>query len=53
MVADAQGLIMDSKEFLAPIITPYEALLAFGPPQPWSGKYEMDFLALPVRSFRP
>ncbi|PRW20179.1 diphthamide biosynthesis 2 [Chlorella sorokiniana] len=29
LVADPQGQILDSKEFLAPIITPHEALLAF------------------------
>lgn len=29
MLADPQGLILDSKEYLSPIITPHEALLAF------------------------
>jgi diphthamide biosynthesis protein 2 len=29
MVADPQGLLLDSKDYLAPIITPYEAWLAF------------------------
>eukprot|EP00798_Chlamydomonas_sp_ICE-L_P016524 gene16527-22751_t len=29
MVADPQGFVLDSKEYLAPIITPYEAVLAF------------------------
>ncbi|KAK9785346.1 hypothetical protein WJX73_008039 [Symbiochloris irregularis] len=31
MIADPQGQILDSKEFLAPIITPQEALQAFSP----------------------
>jgi hypothetical protein len=29
MLADPQGLILDSKEYLNPIITPHEAFLAF------------------------
>jgi diphthamide biosynthesis protein 2 len=29
MVADPQGLLLDSKDYLSPIITPYEAWLAF------------------------
>ena len=29
LVADPQGQILDSKEYLAPIITPHEAMLAF------------------------
>lgn len=30
LVADPQGQILDSKEYLAPIITPHEAMLAWG-----------------------
>lgn len=42
MVADPQGLILDSKEYYAPIITPYEAYLAFTD-RFWSGSYRFDF----------
>ena len=39
-----QGQIMDSKEFYAPIITPYEAQLAFSSVNPdTSGPYRQDF----------
>ena len=39
-----QGQIMDSKEIYAPIITPYEAELAFSPVHPdTSGPYRQDF----------
>ena len=39
-----QGQIMDSKEFYAPIITPYEAELAFSPVHPeTSGPNRQDF----------
>ena len=42
-----QGQIMDSKEFYAPIITPYEAQLAFSPGgADMSGPYRLDFDAL-------
>lgn len=47
LVADPQGQILDSKEFLAPIITPHEALLAFdaveGASQWDASKYRLDF----------
>jgi hypothetical protein len=29
MLADPLGYVLDSKPYLAPILTPYEALLAF------------------------
>lgn len=41
-----QGQILDSKEFLAPIITPYEAQLAFSPDSTWTGMYRLDFESL-------
>jgi diphthamide biosynthesis protein 2 len=49
LVADPQGQILDSKEYLAPIITPHEAMLAFAPPGEgqageWDErKYRLDF----------
>ncbi|BDA47727.1 probable 2-(3-amino-3-carboxypropyl)histidine synthase subunit 2 [Coccomyxa sp. Obi] len=47
LIADAQGQILDSKEFYAPLITPYEAQLAFTPEgASVSGDYRLDFDAL-------
>jgi diphthamide biosynthesis protein 2 len=49
LVADPQGQILDSKEYLAPIITPHEAMLAFAAPGEgqageWDErKYRLDF----------
>lgn len=34
---------MDSKEFLAPVITPFEAVLAFSRGREWTGEYLLDF----------
>ena len=41
-----QGQILDSKEFYAPIITPFEAQLAFQPGKAWTGDYRLDFASL-------
>lgn len=38
-----QGHILDSKEYYAPIITPYEAQLAFTPGAEWGKEYRLDF----------
>lgn len=43
MVAEPQGLILDSKEFLAPIITPHEALLAMTGQAFEAGSYRLDY----------
>ncbi|KAL4857493.1 Glycosyltransferase family protein 64 protein C5 [Chlorella vulgaris] len=47
LVADPQGQILDSKEYLAPIITPHEAHLAFSQPDnegEWDqAQYRLDF----------
>lgn len=44
MIADPQGQILDSKEFLSPIITPYEAMLAFSSDSQWdASQYRLDF----------
>ena len=44
MVADPQGQILDSKEYLSPIITPFEAMLAFSPDSEWEERrYRLDF----------
>lgn len=43
MLADPQGLILDSKEYLNPIITPHEALLAFTGRGFDAAHYRLDF----------
>jgi diphthamide biosynthesis protein 2 len=44
LVADPQGQILDSKEYLAPIITPHEAMLAFTEESEWKeSEYRLDF----------
>ena len=44
LVADPQGQILDSKDYLAPIITPHEAMLAFTPESEWvASEYRLDF----------
>lgn len=42
-VSCAQTALLDSKEFLAPVITPFEAMLAFGRGTQWTGAYVMEF----------
>ncbi|XP_073140500.1 uncharacterized protein [Henckelia pumila] len=42
-VACAQTALLDSKEFFAPIITPFEAMLALDRGSQWTGGYVMEF----------
>lgn len=42
-VSCAQTALLDSKEFLAPVITPFEAMLAFNRGSQWTGNYIMEF----------
>ncbi|MFQ6632160.1 hypothetical protein Gotur_009755 [Gossypium turneri] len=42
-VSCAQTALLDSKEFLAPVITPFEAMLAFSRGSQWTGTYIMEF----------
>ncbi|CAL9063777.1 uncharacterized protein LOC103986835 isoform X1 [Musa acuminata AAA Group] len=49
-VSCAQTALLDSKEFLAPIITPFEAALAFGRGRQWTGEYVLNFHDLMVSS---
>uniref|UniRef100_A0A2P2JKD5 2-(3-amino-3-carboxypropyl)histidine synthase subunit 2 n=1 Tax=Rhizophora mucronata TaxID=61149 RepID=A0A2P2JKD5_RHIMU len=42
-VSCAQTALLDSKEFLAPVITPFEAMLAFNRGSLWTGAYVMEF----------
>lgn len=45
LVADPQGQILDSKEYLSPIITPYEAMMSFTSDiSEWNdSEYRLDF----------
>ena len=46
LVADPQGMILDSKEYYAPIITPYEAMMAFSENAEWEQhKYSLELTA--------
>ncbi|XP_062174033.1 uncharacterized protein LOC133879473 [Alnus glutinosa] len=42
-VSCAQTALLDSKEYLAPVITPFEAMLAFNRGSQWTGAYVMEF----------
>ncbi|OAY71771.1 Diphthamide biosynthesis protein 2 [Ananas comosus] len=42
-VSCAQTALLDSKDFLGPVITPFEAVLAFGRGRQWTGEYVLDF----------
>ncbi|KAJ6699187.1 2-(3-AMINO-3-CARBOXYPROPYL)HISTIDINE SYNTHASE SUBUNIT 2 [Salix purpurea] len=42
-VSCAQTALLDSKEFYAPVITPFEAMLAFNRGSEWTGAYVMEF----------
>lgn len=51
-VSCAQTALLDSKEFLAPVITPFEAVLAFSRGREWTGEYLLDFKEL-ITSEKP
>eukprot|EP00252_Welwitschia_mirabilis_P006396 TRINITY_DN17278_c0_g1_i2.p1 TRINITY_DN17278_c0_g1~~TRINITY_DN17278_c0_g1_i2.p1 ORF type:complete len:505 (+),score=95.50 TRINITY_DN17278_c0_g1_i2:170-1684(+) len=42
-VACSETALLDSKDFLSPLITPYEAVLAFTRGSQWTGSYYLDF----------
>lgn len=42
-VSCPQTALLDSKEFFAPVITPFEAMLAFTRGSQWTGAYVMEF----------
>ena len=42
-VAEPQGLLLEAREYLAPIIPAHEAQLAFQDGAEWTGAYRMDF----------
>lgn len=43
LVSCAQTALLDSKEFLAPVITPFEAMVALCRDSQWTGEYVMEF----------
>ena len=45
LVACPENSLLDSKEFLRPIITPFEALLAFGDLE-WTGLYDLNLTSV-------
>ncbi|KAK6645981.1 hypothetical protein PHAVU_L003146, partial [Phaseolus vulgaris] len=42
-VSCAQTALLDSKEYLAPVITPFETMIAFNRRSQWTGAYVMEF----------
>ncbi|KAL2556645.1 diphthamide synthesis DPH2 family protein [Forsythia ovata] len=42
-VSCAQTALLDSKEFLAPVITPFEAMVALSRGSQWTGEYVIEF----------
>ncbi|KAI4324318.1 hypothetical protein L6164_023869 [Bauhinia variegata] len=42
-VSCAQTALLDSKDYLAPVITPFEATIAFSRGSQWTGDYVMEF----------
>ncbi len=47
MVADAQGLILDSRDYLAPLVTPWEAAIALSGRWGWGTGRKGDTLHRP------
>ncbi|KAF8517621.1 diphthamide biosynthesis protein [Gautieria morchelliformis] len=43
MVACPQNSVVDAKEFLRPIVTPFELFLSLSPEPSWPGNYILDF----------
>ncbi len=43
LVACPENSLLDAKEFLRPIVTPYELEVALQPTQTWTGRYVLDF----------
>lgn len=46
LVACAQTALLDSKDFMAPVITPFEAVIAWKRGSQWTGAYSIDFRSL-------
>ncbi|CDO73865.1 hypothetical protein BN946_scf185016.g22 [Trametes cinnabarina] len=43
LVACPENSLLDAKDFLRPIVTPYELEVALQPTQSWNGRYILDF----------
>ncbi|KAI1789095.1 diphthamide biosynthesis protein [Ganoderma leucocontextum] len=43
LVACPENSLLDAREFLCPIVTPYELEVALQPRQTWTGRYVLDF----------
>ena len=43
LVACPENSLLDAKDFLRPIVTPYELEVALQPEQTWTGRYVLDF----------
>ncbi|KAI5062127.1 hypothetical protein GOP47_0022666 [Adiantum capillus-veneris] len=50
LVACAQTALLDSKEYMVPVITPFEAMIAWKRGSDWTGEYSLDFSLL--KNFR-
>lgn len=46
LVACAETALLESKEFMAPVITPFEAVIAWERGSQWTGTYSLDFRLL-------
>lgn len=53
LVACAQTILLDSKEYLAPLITPFEAELAFVEGKEWTGAFSLELGSLPKPGEEP
>lgn len=49
LVACPENSIVDAREFLRPIVTPYELELALQPEPAWTGRYVLDFAKLALQ----
>ncbi|KAJ7577918.1 putative diphthamide synthesis protein-domain-containing protein [Mycena floridula] len=50
LVACPENSLVDAKEFLRPIVTPYELEIALQAEQSWTGRYVLDFDTLLVQA---
>lgn len=48
MVSCELTALMDGREYMRPIITPYEATIAFTPNAMWMGEVKLDFASVPA-----
>lgn len=46
LVACAQTALLDSKDYMVPVITPFEAIMAWKRGSQWTGAYSLDFRSL-------